>query len=126
MLQINTYEVRTIKESNEFILAKGELLVNLSQHLPLEKFEFVKDVNISIIKPGNHQIDVNQIMDIIPISKKIFGAIGRGLTNTIVGAYALLTGCDEDGKQFNNFGISAGNFADHIFYDRAGTISKTD
>ena len=60
-------------------------------------------------------------MDIIPISTKVLGVLGEGITHTITGVYVMLTGVDVNGKQCHEFGSSEGNLKDQLVLNRAGT-----
>ena len=52
-------------------------------------------------------------MDIIPISTKVLGKIGDGITHTLTGVYVMLTGVDSNGVQTAEFGSSEGNLKEH-------------
>ncbi len=91
----------------------------------------IKDMTIRIIppkaiQPEAHNVEINTIMDIVPISTKVIGSIGEGVTHTLTGAVVLLTGCDEHGKQMAEFGSSEGILSEQIVLDKAGTPSKND
>ena len=66
------------------------------------------------------------MMDIIPISTKVLGKIGEGITHTITGVYVILTGVDVNGKQTHEFGSSEGNLKDVLYLNRAGTPGDED
>lgn len=66
------------------------------------------------------------IMDIIPISTKVLGKIGEGITHTLTGVYVILTGVDVDGVQTAEFGSSEGNLKEQLYLGRAGTPSASD
>ena len=70
--------------------------------------EHIEKIDIQIIKPGDHDRWTNTIMDIIPISTKVLGKLGEGITHTLTGVYVILTGVDESGRQICNFGASDG------------------
>jgi len=86
----------------------------------------VQDIRVQVIKPGDYDREVNTIMDIIPISTKVLGKMGEGITHTLTGVYVMLTGADENGKQMAEFGSSEGNLKDQLFLNRAGTPSDKD
>ncbi len=65
-------------------------------------------------------------MDIIPISTKVLGRLGEGITHTLVGVYIILTGCDEDGRQMHEFGSSEGILSEQIAFGKAGTPREED
>lgn len=88
--------------------------------------ELVKEIKIDIIKPKEHNIYVNTIMDVIPISTKVLGKLGEGITHTFTGVYVMLTGVDEDGRQMHEFGSSEGILKDQMAFGKAGTPSEND
>ncbi|WP_461205436.1 proline reductase cluster protein PrdD [Clostridium sp. DL1XJH146] len=91
-----------------------------------ETEELIEKVNIDIIEPSKYNRYVNTIMDVIPISTKVLGTIGEGITHTITGVYVMLTGIDADGRQMGEFGSSEGILEEQMVFDRAGTPSKRD
>ena len=86
----------------------------------------IKDIKIDIINPYDHDRQINTIMDIVPMSVKVLGKLGEGITYTMTGAYVMLTGCDADGRQMHEFGSSEGNLKDQMVFGRAGTPEKSD
>ena len=86
----------------------------------------IEKIDIQIIKPGDHDRWTNTIMDIIPISTKVLGKIGEGITHTVTGVYVMLTGVDVNGKQCHEFGSSEGNLKEQLYLNRAGTPGDDD
>lgn len=86
----------------------------------------IENVSIQIIRPGEHGRFTNSIMDIIPISTKVLGNIGEGITHTVTGAYVMLTGSDADGKQMAEFGSSEGILKNQLKLGRFGTPNEKD
>ena len=80
--------------------------------------EVIEKIDIQIIKPGDHDRYTNTIMDIIPISVKVLGKCGEGITHTITGVYVMPTGVDVDGEQAHEFGSSNGNLKDMLYHGR--------
>lgn len=91
-----------------------------------EKERLIESVNIEIIPPGSHDRQTNTIMDIIPISTKVLGKLGEGITHTLTGVYVVLTGVDTKGKQTHEFGSSEGILGEKLYLNRAGTPSEDD
>lgn len=91
-----------------------------------EKETLIEGVNIEIIPPGSHDRQTNTIMDIIPISTKVLGKLGEGITHTLTGVYVVLTGVDTKGKQTHEFGSSEGILGKKLYLNRAGTPSEND
>ena len=86
----------------------------------------LEKIDIQIIKPGDHDRWTNTMMDIIPISTKVLGKLGEGITHTITGVYVILTGVDVNGKQCHEFGSSEGNLKEQLVLNRAGTPGDND
>lgn len=92
----------------------------------VKKDKLITSMEVRILSPGNTNIESNTIMDIVPISTKVLGTLGEGITHTLTGVYVLVAGCDEDGQQMHEFGSSEGMLHDHLFFGRAGTPSHDD
>lgn len=90
------------------------------------KEEYISDISFRIIRPEERDQYTNTIMDIIPISTKVLGNIGDGITHTLTGVYVILTGVDTEGKQTHEFGSSEGNLKEKICYGKAGTPGEND
>ncbi len=86
----------------------------------------IKSADIELIHPGDHDRYVDTIMDIIPISAKVLGRLGEGVTHTFTGIYVMLTGVDEDGRQMHEFGSSEGNLKEQLKLGKCGTPSVED
>lgn len=92
----------------------------------VEKDDLITEINLSIIKPGEYDVEINTIMDIIPISTKVLGCIGEGITHTLSGVCVMLTGVDEDGRQMHEFGSSEGILREQMIFGRRGTPKESD
>ncbi|WP_352408011.1 proline reductase cluster protein PrdD [Acetoanaerobium noterae] len=92
----------------------------------ITKYPSIKEISVKIIKPNEHNIWTNSIMDILPISVKVLGNLGEGITHTITGAYVMMTGVDEAGTQIAEFGSSEGILAERLKLGRPGTPSEND
>jgi len=127
-LTIRAYPVRKLEYGNENrITAGGHMTVDPFCVDGLLKDEpLVKSAGIRIILPEEHEQHTNTVMDVIPISTKVLGEIGEGITHTLTGIYVLLTGIDEAGRQVCNFGASDGILAEKIAWGMPGTPLKTD
>ncbi len=91
-----------------------------------ERVSFFNDIRINVIKPGNYDVEVNNIIDIIPISTKVLGRLGEGITHTLTGVYVMLTGAYVNGDQIGNFGSSEGILRNQLKLNKAGTPSDKD
>lgn len=92
----------------------------------VENEDIIEKIDIRIIEPHCYDIWVNSIMDIIPISTKVLGKLGEGITHTLTGVFVLLTGADKEGKQVAEFGSSEGILKEQLKFNRAGTPSFDD
>ena len=88
--------------------------------------ELFEDLTVKILKPGEHHVKINSVMDIFPISVKALGMIGEGITHTITGAYVMLTGVDTNGRQICAFGNSDGWMDEKVTFNQPGTPSDSD
>lgn len=127
-LVIKSYHVNKVEfgeENNIFLDGRLTICKDLLNNL-VESEPLIKDIKIKIIKPGNHNKFTNTIMDIIPISTKVLGKIGEGITHTLTGVYVMLTGIDEKGIQTAEFGSSEGILKDQLFLNKSGTPGDDD
>ncbi len=126
-LVIKSFHVNKVEFFEKNSISNGVLKIDkeISRSL-IESEELITNININIIEPGDYDRYVNTIMDIIPISTKVLGGLGEGITHTITGVYVMITGVDEDGRQMHEFGSSEGILKDQMIFDRAGTPSKND
>ena len=127
-LVIKAYHMSTVEwgEQNGFgtdgnMIVSKEMLEKL-----VSKEEHIEKIDVQIIKPGDHDRYSETIMDIIPVSTKVLGKLGEGITHTLTGVYVMLTGVDTDGKPTHEFGSSEGNLKEHLFLNRAGTPGDDD
>ena len=47
----------------------------------------IKEIDIRIIMPDEHQQHTNTVMDVIPLATKVLGRVGEGITHTLTGVY---------------------------------------
>ncbi len=126
-LVIKSFHINNVEFSEKTSIEKDILSINNSYLDEIIKSEeLITDMKIDIIKPGDYDRKINTIMDIIPISTKVLGRLGEGITHTLTGVYVMLTGVDEDGRQMHEFGSSEGILAEQIIFGRFGTPSTTD
>lgn len=126
-LVIKAFHMNQVSLGDKFSIANGVLEINPSFLDKLvEKEEFVDEMKINIILPGQHDRWTDSIMDIFPISTKVLGVLGEGITHTVTGAYCMLAGRYNDGTQVAEFGSSEGQLNEQLRLNRAGTPSDTD
>lgn len=127
-LTIRSYPVRRLDYGTENkIDVAGNMTIDVSiAKKLLENEPLVKQIDIRIILPNEHDQHTNTIMDVLPISAKALGKVGEGITHTLAGVYVLLTGIDEDGRQVCNFGASDGILAEKVAWGMPGTPLESD
>lgn len=127
-LVIKAFHMNSVEMGeHNHVAYNGEMVVS-EEIIPslLEKYDAIDNIGIQIIKPGDHDRWTNTIMDIIPISSKVLGKCGEGITHTITGVYVMLTGVDTEGKQTHEFGSSEGKLSEQLVLGRAGTPGEDD
>ena len=93
-LVIKSYHITEVEFGEENTVSiDGKITINKSILKELIESEpLIENIDIQIIKPGDHDRFTNTIMDIVPISTKVLGKIGDGITHTLTGAY-VMSGC---------------------------------
>lgn len=127
-LVIKAFHMENVEwgEAND-ISVDGKMLVSKEMIEQLVELEpLIEKIDIQIIKPGDHDRYTETIMDIVPISTKVLGNIGEGITHTITGVYVILTGIDTNGIPTYEFGSSEGNLKEKLYLNRAGTPGDND
>jgi len=127
-LQIKAFHIEEVVFSETTSISKHVLTLGKEFETPEIKdgLEYVKELKIKIIKPNEKNKFVNSIMDFVPISTKVLGNIGEGITHTLTGISAMITGVDTDGIQVAEFGSSEGILSDQVIFGKAGTPKDTD
>lgn len=126
-LVIKPFHINNVRVGNKMSIEKNELSLDLQCIDQIRNSEeLITDIKVNIIKPGDYNRQINTIMDIIPISTKVLGTLGEGITHTLTGVYVMITGADEDGRQMHEFGSSEGILQEQMIFGRYGTPSTTD
>lgn len=131
-LTIRSFHVSQVELGQKTGLKDGVLTLDISLIRQIvDSDSRIRDMSVAIIPPKaqapeRHDVEINTIMDIVPISTKVVGSIGEGVTHTLTGAVVMLTGCDEHGKQMAEFGSSEGILSQSMMLGKAGTPSKED
>lgn len=126
-LTIKSFHINNVVLSDKTYIKDQTLFLSDDiSALASAKNRMIKDISISILNKSHHQKQINTIMDIVPISTKVLGTLGEGITHTLTGVYILLTGADEDGIQMAEFGSSEGILSKQLVFGRAGTPNKDD
>lgn len=122
-LVIKSFHIQTVEYARKPGLMAGVLGIPGTWD-PTE--DLIKYLDIAIINPGDPDRYINTIMDIVPISTKVLGRSGEGITHTLTGVYVMITGVDEDGRQMHEFGSSEGSLREQMVRGRAGTPGPDD
>lgn len=126
-LVIKAFHVRDVSFGERTRLEKFKMVIDKNRLAEIIAEEpLIEDIKIEIIMPGDYNREINTIMDIVPISTKVLGKMGEGITHTLTGVVFMLTGADENGNQMHEFGASNGNLKEKLVLDRAGTPSSKD
>ncbi|NLM06468.1 MAG: proline reductase cluster protein PrdD [Tissierellia bacterium] len=125
-LVIRAFHVKDVVLSDKFSFSNNILTINKEFINDLLDDPLIVKVTIDVIRPGQHDREINTIMDIIPMSVKALGSLGEGITFTLTGAYVMLTGVDEDGRQMYEFGSSEGILSEQMKLGKAGTPGEDD
>ncbi|MBI6875766.1 proline reductase cluster protein PrdD [Clostridium aciditolerans] len=126
-LTIKTFHIEKVEFSEKTYIENGILYLrkDVVDNASVDE-KLIKDINISIVNPNNHNIFVNSIMDFSPVATKVLGRMGEGITHVLTGVMVMLTGVDEDGIQVAEFGSSEGILKEQVVFGRAGTPDKND
>lgn len=127
-LVIKAFHVTAVTEGKENRVTPGGVM-EVDPHFlgPGDKENpYIQEAAVRVISPGQHDCRTNTILDVIPISTKVLGELGEGITHTLTGVCVILTGVDVNGIQTAEFGSSEGNLRDRIAWGRAGTPKETD
>ncbi|MBS4982215.1 MAG: proline reductase cluster protein PrdD [Lachnospiraceae bacterium] len=126
-LVIKAFHAETVREGTvNRITRTREIEVAPESFAGQADHEMIERIHIRIVHPDQYRERTNSIMDVIPISTKVLGEIGEGVTHTVTGAYVLLTGVDVDGIQTAEFGSSEGVIEKQIAWGKAGTPERGD
>ncbi|MFV0441216.1 MAG: proline reductase cluster protein PrdD [Lachnospirales bacterium] len=123
-LTIKALHIDSVKYDKIFKIDETSLLIK--NEIEYSLFEDITMAKIQIVEPYKQNICVNSILDIIPISTKVYGNLGLGLTHTLTGVYVLLTASINEKEQPKNFGACYGNLDDVVVKGKVGTFSESD
>ncbi|SNS66357.1 D-proline reductase (dithiol) PrdD [Anaerovirgula multivorans] len=126
-LVIKTYHIEDVELVDQVSIENNRLRISMQSFDKLiTKSQQIQKIEVEIIPPNDHNRWTNSIMDIIPISTKVLGKLGEGITHTLTGVYIMLTGIDEAGNQVAEFGSSEGILKEQLYLNRAGTPADED
>lgn len=124
ILKIREFHVKDVVFGDGYSFKDSVLTIPQSVNFDLPKE--ILSINIRIIKKDNRHLKVNSIMDIIPISTKVSGKIGTGVSHTLTGVEVMLTGASASGIQIHDFGSSDGYLDEKMVFGRNGTPDEDD
>lgn len=122
------FRIREMRFGEKTGIERGVLTIRQGIEKPLIlKEDRIKDIRVSILKPGENEFFVNSNLDYSPIACKVRGELGEGIIHLLSGVTVMLSGV-EDGSGFqpSNIGSSEGVFKDQVVLDRAGTPASDD
>ncbi len=125
-LQIKAFHIEEVVFSEATSIFNNILYLGKEFEDIKEELKYVKKLKINLIKSNERERFVNSILDFIPISTKVLGNIGEGITHTLTGVTAMITGVDEDGVQVAEFGSSEGILSEKVKFGKVGTPKKED
>lgn len=131
--EVSKLVIRTFHIENVYLFDKTKIeehCLYINENLVFEALnlnkDYIKCLDIKVINKKDRNIFVNSILDFIPISTKVLGKIGEGVTHTLTGVCVMLTGVDENGVQVAEFGSSEGILNEQVVFNRPGTPSIDD
>ncbi len=126
-LKIKSYHIGNVCFGNSasFRDFKQKGTLQILQEFPSNDPDILS-VDIKVLKPSERHIQINTIMDVIPISTKVLGSLGYGTTHTLTGVYFILTGRSDTGEQFHSFGSSEGYLDEQMRFGKCGTPGEND
>lgn len=123
-LTIKSFSMASVEICDDYHLEKNQLQI---PNQPLFDLDYrLKNFSVRLIDPHKCHFKINTIMDVMPVSTKVLGEIGNGLSHTLTGVSVILTGADETGIQLHEFGSSNGYLDEKIRFGKSGTPSIDD
>lgn len=121
------YKVKEVKIGAETTFVNGVLTINKGIiEEALKADPIVKELKMDVITPENRHVFTQTIMDVCPISTKVEGKLGEGISHTLDSVVFMLTGVDEDGVQVHEFGSSEGYLDEKMAFGRPGCADEAD
>lgn len=124
VLKIKYFLVDDLQIGDKCLFENHHLYIPSIEDMQLP--DIVESLNFKILKANDLHVQTNTIMDVIPISTKVLGKIGSGITHTLANVNVIMCGAIEDGEQLHEFGSSEGFLDEHIKLNKPGTINDND
>lgn len=123
----NSLKINDVFYGDRFFIENNNLMIDSSYgEKLLNKYSYIEQVNIKIIKPSERDVWVNSILDFWPIAVKLEGDLGEGVTREISNVKVMLTAVEITGFQPANIGSSEGILKDKVIFNRYGTPNETE
>ena len=122
-LKIKVFHMKEVLMGDTFKLEPNRLTIPKTFD---HACELIDQLKIQVLPPRQHDVETNTIMDVIPISTKVLGPLGAGITHTLTGAYVVVCGAIIDGEQLHEFGSSEGILRDNMKLNKPGTPGDDD
>ncbi|WP_239254701.1 proline reductase cluster protein PrdD [Listeria ilorinensis] len=126
MLTIKSFHMQSVETGKKAAIEQGKLIFPLEPKTDYLLPETFEKISVQVIPPNARHVEIHSIMDIVPISTKVLGDCGNGVTHTLTGVYVLVTGGDQMGRQMHEFGSSEGYLDEKVIFGRAGTPGEND
>lgn len=121
------YKVKEVKIGSKTSFVGGVLTIDEDViGRAMEADPLVKKLKMDVITPDNRHVFTETIMDVCPVSTKVEGKLGEGVSNVLDGVVFMLTGVDEEGVQIHEFGSSEGYLDEKMKFGRPGCADEED
>lgn len=121
------YKVKEVKIGSKTSFEGGVLTIDEDViGRAMEADPLVKKLKMDVIMPDNRHVFTETIMDVCPVSTKVEGKLGEGVSHVLGGVVFMLTGVDEEGVQIHEFGSSEGYLDEKMKFGRPGCADKED
>lgn len=126
-LTIRYFQIDTVQLGKETRIENGCLTIRKSlESDALLDNPYLTKLEIDVIPPAQRAVRTNTVMDFMPVAVKVEGKIGEGVTHALTGAYLMITGTDQAGKQIFEFGSSEGTLTESVKFNMPGTPGDND
>ncbi|UZQ50314.1 D-proline reductase (dithiol) proprotein PrdA [Clostridium kluyveri] len=121
------YKVKEVKIGSKTSFVGGVLTIDEDIiNKAMEADPLVKKLKMDVITPDNRHVFTETIMDVCPVSTKVEGKLGEGISHVLDGVVFMLTGVDEEGVQIHEFGSSEGYLDEKMKFGRPGCADEED
>ena len=107
-LSIKAFHIASAEEGEKFSLERKpnkEYILHYNASCLQEfakKEPLIHSCSMQLIRKEDRHCKINSIMDIFPISAKVLGRIGEGITHTLTGIYVILTATDTERHDYQD------------------------